>query len=252
MWLTEKYIELFKDVQGLAVLRLVGLGLKERKGSFALRGWEQHESVPCRGLGANCPLGDRAWEGQPCALLAGEYPGLQPGCPWGQLGLGAHTCPREWEPGRAAAVAALASLCHGQWGSSGHSSHPALFLLSLRWCCCSSEQMMRRASRGQGQLPHCPSTSNSQLILPAARAAIRRAHLRAELRAATAFIMLGNDLWRISFPNTRAGHSSQCVQPRASCSAGLCQLAQPKQDQGSAPVQPVTHPLLYYPISQSH
>lgn len=133
----------------------------------------------------------------------------------------------------------------------GHSSQPALLLLICAGAAASVsrwwwEQAGARSAPTLPQHIQQPADPSSHTCRNSPCSSPSRAP------AATAFIMLGNDLWRISFPNTGAGHSSQCVQPRASCSAGLCQLAQPKQDRGSAPLQPVTHPLLYYPISQSH
>lgn len=120
----------------------------------------------------------------------------------------------------------------GQWavreqpGTVQHSScctscsHTTQVLLppqSALTCCSISEQMMRRPSKGKGHLPHCHSTSNSQLIFPThtcrsspclspSQAVHSRQWAGPVLTAA--FIMLGNDLWRIQCPNTSAGHSS--------------------------------------------
>lgn len=131
-----------------------------------------------------------------------------------------HTCAREWQQSWAPAVAPLwsvrghppaqlapaaAALSHLCRSCSLLTLHPAAAVSVSRWW---GEQ-----ARGKVTSHTATAHQTASWYFHPTRAAMRRAYLWTELGAAgraslaAAFIMLGNDLCRINFPSTSAGHS---------------------------------------------
>lgn len=160
----------------------MGWDQKGRKGSLPLELWKDEKStreVPLKSFGCWLhPWWNAAWEGYVppthLSLWSGWRALLQTRASsgaWQQSQALAVADPRHPSFPRVRDGAAMLSMGATCTARSEHTLEQLLvcainavsFQSAVR-CCCTKNQIMRRASKGKGHLPYCHSTSNSQLI----------------------------------------------------------------------------------------